>query len=386
MTHTCPACQSPVERVVADIGSVPVYCNVLWPDRESALSAKRGEIVLGYCDRCGLIHNLAFDPSKVDYTSDYENSLHFSPRFQAFATALAEELVARHDVRGGQVMDIGCGKGDFLRLLCDAGGNTGVGFDESFEPELLSGDESFTVVRDIFTDDYLDHEADLVSCRHVLEHIIEPASFLERVRRVASNRDGTVVYFEVPNALYTVDDLGIWDIIYEHCTYYSSPALASAFSRAGIHPHRVWTDFGNQFLCIEAKLSPTDEVLVVEPSLGALSARIDAFAAHYTDKRRRWREQLAAWHATGRKVAVWGAGSKGVTFLNVAGSDPVTAVVDINPRKHGRFVAGAGLEVVSPDALIDAPVDVVLVMNPVYRDEIAGMLAERGLTPEIDVV
>ena len=69
-----------------------------------------------------------------------------------------------------------------------------------------------------------------------------------------------------------------------------------------------------------------------------------------------------------------------MTFLNVVpGAAAVHAVVDVNPRKHGRFIPGTGHEVVGPDALVADPPDVVLVMNSVYEDEIRSTLAGLGL-------
>ena len=64
-------------------------------------------------------------------------------------------------------------------------------------------------------------------------------------------------------------------------------------------------------------------------------------------------------------------------------TDKLPAVVDINPHKWGKFLAGAGNEIVGPDALADLRPDVVVVMNPIYVDDIARDLAARGLAPEI---
>ena len=382
----CPACDSPVGGAIVETKQVPVYCNVLWPDRQGALAALRGDIRLGFCEQCGLIHNTAFDPDLIDYSVEYENSLHFSPRFQQYANELASRLIDRLDLRHKKVLEIGCGKGDFLRLLCDLGDNTGLGFDASFEPDLVGESERFRVIRDRFTDDYLGEVADLIYCRHVLEHIDEPVPFVERAARVAANQRDTHVFFEVPNALYTVDDLGIWDIIYEHCTYYSPTALAALLGCCGLETRDVFVTYHNQFLCIEGQISSSGTAtprLEVEPTVDELAVRLRRFSEHYRAKLAHWTDSLQRWNSQGRSVAVWGAGSKGVTFLNVVGADGVAAVVDINPRKQGRHVAGVGLEIVSPDALVSAPVDVVLVMNPIYRQEIEGMLAERGLSAEV---
>lgn len=385
----CPACGTTISSTVVEIEQVPVYCNVLWPDRESALGARRGDIHLGFCGQCGLIHNTAFDPTLVEYSVEYENSLHFSPRFQQYAHELAERLVERFDLRSKRVLEIGCGKGDFLSLLCDLGDNTGLGFDASFDPDAVAQSARFRVVRDRFTDAYDAEAAHLVYCRHVLEHIDSPLPFVERVRRVAGNQADSHVFFEVPNALYTIDDLGIWDIIYEHCLYFSPTSLSSLLRRCGLEASALYAKFHNQFLCIEARVEADGMATTpvsAEPNVSELAARVQRFSEHYETKLAHWTDALDGWAAEGRATAVWGAGSKGVTFLNAAGAASVAAVVDINPRKQGRFVAGVGLEVVSPDDLASARVDTVLVMNPIYRQEIQGMLAERNLAAEVQVV
>jgi hypothetical protein len=77
---------------------------------------------------------------------------------------------------------------------------------------------------------------------------------------------------------------------------------------------------------------------------------------------------------------VWGAGSKGITFLNVLKSENVIEfVIDVNPHKHGLYVPGTGQQVVAPDMLTDIQPDVVIVMNPIYLDEINKMIAERQI-------
>jgi hypothetical protein len=83
-------------------------------------------------------------------------------------------------------------------------------------------------------------------------------------------------------------------------------------------------------------------------------------------------------------VVLWGSGSKAVGYLTTLGlKDEVAAVIDINPHKHGQYLAGTGHEIVSPDALVHLVPDVVVVMNPIYLDEIQGDLHRRGLFPEL---
>jgi hypothetical protein len=86
-------------------------------------------------------------------------------------------------------------------------------------------------------------------------------------------------------------------------------------------------------------------------------------------------------------VAVWGIGSKGVTFLNrVADAGLITHAIDLNPRKHGRFVPGTGHRVTPPEALTERPPSTVLLMNGIYESEVAAQLSSLGSAAELVVV
>ena len=72
-----------------------------------------------------------------------------------------------------------------------------------------------------------------------------------------------------------------------------------------------------------------------------------------------------------KKIVLWGAGSKGVTFLNILNiTNQVRHVVDINPRKHGKYIAGTGQEIVHTEFLKSYKPDYIVVMNPIYLNEV----------------
>lgn len=379
-----PVCPESDVLSLIEMKQVPVHCNVLWPTREEAINAPRGDIRLGYLSDCGHTCNLDFDPSLMEYTQEYENSLHFSPRFQEYATALAEGLIAKYALHDKDIVEIGAGKGDFLIMMCSKQGNRGWGYDPSYVPEEGYTAPNVTFVQDFYTEKYTHQRADLIVCRHVLEHIEDPDAFIAQVRRAVGDQK-SVVFFEVPNSLWTLRQGGIWDVIYEHCSYYSPLSLAYLFQRHGFKVLAVNEVFGGQFLTIEAV--PDDGADLpqdVSAELAQLTADARSFAAHYQTKRDEWQARLAVLAGAGKRGVVWGAGSKGVTFLNaMATGDEIAAVVDINPRKQGKYVPGTGQQIVPPSALVDIQPDFVIIMNANYRDEIGKMLADIGVSADI---
>jgi len=373
-----------------DITDVPIYCNVLWPNNAKARAAETGNISVGYCRDCGHVFNRSFDPSLMDYTEAYENSLHYSPVFNEYADSLATRLYEKYDLQEKNIIEIGCGKGDFLSMLCARGNNKGHGFDKSYEFDRKDTNNSrqVTFIQDFYGEKYADYDADLLVCRHVLEHIQYPQEFLSGIRKLLDQRMDTVVYFEVPNALYTLKDMGIWDLIYEHCGYFSEFSLKKVFELAGFDVHETGESFGGQFLYVEA--TPTAQAIASTQSTAALhelAGYFTKFDDAYRTKVSAWQQKLNALRSKDKRTVVWGGGSKGMTFLNImAATKAIDYVVDLNPNKQGLFAPGTGQEVVSPAELKKLQPDNVIVMNSIYVDEISDMLHELGVNAEVNCV
>jgi hypothetical protein len=111
---------------------------------------------------------------------------------------------------------------------------------------------------------------------------------------------------------------------------------------------------------------------------------VRSFDNAYREKVDYWRDYLALRDPS--QTVVWGAGSKGITFVNVVpGADLIATLVDVNPHKQGRFVPRTGARVVSKQALTAQPVQSIIIMNGLYREEIATEVASLGLSSEIVV-
>ena len=240
LTH-CPVCNSDRPEAVFSLGNVPIVCNQLWPDAQSARQAPAGDVDLMICPQCAFIWNISFDPKKMEYAPGYENALHFSPKFQAFAEELATGLVERFDLKGRDVVEIGCGDGHMLDMMSKCGAATATGFD----PSMAGKDTPFTVrdgveiVPEYFRSDQLDRPFDAILCRHVLEHLDTPLSLLQDIRRAIGGRD-VPVYFEVPNAGWMLElgvDLG--------CDIRTCRLLDGAVAPVTVPTRRFRANFGD---------------------------------------------------------------------------------------------------------------------------------------------
>jgi hypothetical protein len=154
------------------------------------------------------------------------------------------------------------------------------------------------------------------------------------------------------------------------------------FTAFGFNINNLVETYGSQFLCIEAL--PGQDVKDSQDHKGAdleeITSLVAAFADKYHQKVESWRHHLEGMRAEGRRIVVWGGGSKGVTFLNVLETqDQIRYVVDLNPRKQGMYVAGTGQQIVPPEFLKEYCPDVIIVMNPMYTHEIQHMIHNMAL-------
>ena len=377
----CPVSDATDVSILIDLPGLPSACNQLWDTSAAARRAPRGDIRLGYSHTSGHAFNLAFHEHLVEYTDRYENALDHSAHFRDYAEKTAQRLIIDHDVRDTGVLDVGCGDGGFLRILCEAGRNRGVGVDPRYTETVHDRDLPITFLGDRLCERHLDGVT-LVCVRQVLEHLPRPGELLDVLRR--GLRPNGVAFFEVPNAAYMFEQGVPWDLVYEHCDYYSAASLTRLLMRHGFEIYALEETYGGQFLALEA--GPVHSGLARKTPSMARARPPNALAASFAETARetidQWRSRLSELTSGERQVVLWGAGSKGVTFLNVVGRDArITAVVDINPKKIGHFAAGTGHPIVAPEALTD--VDVVLIANPVYRDEIRARLTSLGLSPEL---
>jgi len=116
-----------------------------------------------------------------------------------------------------------------------------------------------------------------------------------------------------------------------------------------------------------------------------LRSLVQHFITKYPERMTVWSDMLKSIVDKGQKAVIWGAGSKGVAFLtklNIT-TDIMPYAVDINPFKRGTFMAGTGQEIVTPDFLQQYQPDVVIAMNPIYKNEIQNELNKMGLDAEL---
>ena len=392
-TRPCPNCESTGTEVVYEVAPVPIHSCVLLESQAAATAFPTGRVRWAWCPACTFLFNAAFDPAAIDYSEDYEETQGYSGTFTRWLEGVVDGLAARHALAGKRVVEIGCGRGDFLELLCRRTGAEGIGIDPSSTAGRVDhgAGRGLRFLREDFGPQHAELGADAIVCRHTLEHLFDARGLLGDVR--AALGPGGIAFFEVPDVDRQLAEGAFWDIYYEHCAYYGEASLRAVFESTGFEVLALERVYGDQYLQITARPAeapPPAPVQPSEPVRDRVAAAVEAFARTCEASLSTWNAFRRARAEDGTRVVLWGSGSKATGFLTTLGWEVgapqdggLELVVDINPDKWGRHVAGSGQRIVAPAELTDYRPRHVVVMNPIYVDEIAEELARHGCRPEL---
>ena len=377
----CPGCGGRGLAFGYELVNQPAIQNYRFPTPAAAMATVRADVRLAQCDVCGLVFNRTFRADAVPYDGNYDNQQTCSPAFMRYLEERAVDLLDRSRVRGGAVLEIGCGKGDFLRLLCRLAGARGVGYDTTYEGPVATESDV------VFHQSYLaaaqmSQAFDVVICRHVIEHVPQPGVFLRELKDIAAAAGNPVVVLETPRFEWIVQGGCFWDVFHEHCNYFSEPTLAYLCRRSGLQVMLQKPVFEGQYQWLELQ---TQSGPAASPPGVPGVARLADFAAAAQQLRREWAARVAE-ATVGGPWAIWGAGAKGVTLANQIPGPRPSLLIDSNPAKQGGVVPGTDIRIVGPEDPGVLDMSAILIMNPVYAAEITSALRKIGFVHRILVL
>lgn len=382
----CPTCKSIEIEDFYEIKKAPVFSLVTIKTKEEALRIPRKDITLSFCNNCGLIFNSSFDTSVDYFTQGYEDQQGFSQTFINFITGVTQTFIDKYDLYNKNIVEIGCGKGDFINLIAKLGDNQGIGIDPAWVPGRGEQNKNVKFIKEFYSEKHKELDADCICCRHTLEHIHATSDFIQTIRKSIKPGKEPILFFEVPSIVRILEINAFWDIFYEHCTYLSPGSIARLFRLNRFEVEDLYIKNDNQYLFIEAKPTDhiSDKIHPLEESIDDLKALTKEFSNNVAKQLQYWREKLKKFKASKQKVVIWGGGSKSVGFLTQFNDlRLVEYVIDINPYMKNNFIPGIGIQYRSPEFLKDYQPDQIIIMNGIYKDEISKLLSDMGLHPQL---
>ncbi|NVD39581.1 class I SAM-dependent methyltransferase [Ensifer sp. HO-A22] len=388
MSYNCRFCSTPLQTVVADLGSTPWSNSFLEPTEEAIARERAFPLKAMVCSECLLVQTTETVPADEIFTDGYAYLSSFSSSWLDHARRYADAMTERFKLDSAtQVVEIASNDGYLLQYFVaknvpvlgiePAANAAKIAMDRGVPSEVaFFGRKTATelVARGI--------RADLTAANNVLAHVPDIADFVAGFA-ILLKPEG-VATFEFPHLLRMMEGLQFDTIYHEHYSYLSLAAVERIFKASGLKVFDVEelpTHGGSLrvFAQLESGTRPATERLVSvranEEAAGLMTmdtyAKFDTRIAAVCQG---FRDFLANARSEGKSVAAYGAAAKGNTFLNVCGVKPgeIAFAVDRNDLKQGKLLPGTHIPVHAPLHLQTAKPDYLVILPWNLTDEIVA--------------
>ena len=360
-------------------------------------------LTLCQCPSCGLVQ---FDTEPVDYYRDVIRAgggtrTMTRLRHEEYARLLT--AMQEHHIRGRRIVEVGCGRGEFLRMWQDLAedpeGAAALARDQARDP--LSGqpnaaplhlvgiehepalveeanafaDKKYRVYEGFATGDvrYPEGPFDAFVQFNFLEHQPDPCDMLRNIGR--NLKPQALGLITVPSFEYILRYNGYYELLRDHIANYTEFTLQKLLQDCGFELLSMDIVNRDTIEAIVRKADPDElselhysgrliDVSALRDSYDRLSASVNAHIDHLSESH--------------RTMAIWGASHQGFTLAATTKlGGRVEYIIDSAPFKQGRFSPASHIPIVAPDYAVAHPVDEILIVAPGYTDEIAGIIRER---------
>jgi 2-polyprenyl-3-methyl-5-hydroxy-6-metoxy-1,4-benzoquinol methylase len=322
---------------------------------ESELSLEKGEsLEICQCDSCGLVQ---LSNSPVAYYKEVIRSSAFSEEMRSFRVEQFRSLIYRYGLQRNNVVEIGCGKGEFLELMNDAGANA-CGIEYSSDSVHDCNKKGLSVSKFYIEDEHAAIPYAPFDCFFIMnffEHLPDPNTVL-RALRLNLHKDGLGI-IEVPNFDMIIKKNMFSEFINDHLFYFTKKTLASLLERNGfeiIECSEIWYDY-----IISAVVRKRKQLDLTK------------FNFHQENINKQLQDHVKKYDS----VAVYGAGHQALASIAIAKiGDKINYVVDDAPFKQGKYTPATHIPIVSNNYLKSHPVNSIIIMAASYSDEVARKL------------
>lgn len=324
------------------------------------LATERGvTLSLHQCSGCGLVQHTA---PAVPYWRDVIRAAGISPEMRAFRLDQFGKWLKNHKLVGRKVLEVGCGQGEYLALLAQAGADA-YGIEHGMESVQVCRSAGLRVQQTFLEAPQTHIENgpfDGFAILNFLEHIPLAHATLQGI--AANLRDGAAGLVEVPNFDMIVQSGLFAEFIPDHLYYFSQNTLSTLLESNGFEVLDCGPTWHNYVLSATVRKRMPLDLRSLVTSQNDLQRSFQHFLSKFPPKR----------------VAIWGAGHQALALMSLMGiSSHIAYVVDSAPFKQNRFTPATHLPIVAPERLDGGEVDAVVVLAASYSDEVARIIHQR---------
>jgi len=312
------------------------------------------------CASCGLVqHNSA----PVHYYRDVIRAIAVSPEMAKFRLEQLSYWIKKHDLSHKQIVEVGCGKGEYLDLLSKAGCSKVSGIENSILNVTHCRNAGFDV-----RVGYLDSSEinpwpnifDAFVSFNFMEHWPNLKGSLSALHQML--KEGAVGLIEVPNFDFIIQNGLYSEFTVDHIFYFDRQTLRTILEMMGfevVSINNIWYDY---ILSAEIKKRRPFEVHNFASCQTEIINRLNIFINQFEPK----------------DVVVWGAGHQALAVLVLAGlAGRISHLVDSARNKQNKYTPGTRILIKDPVTLLHDKPKAIVIMAAAYSDEIKKTIIEN---------
>jgi C-methyltransferase C-terminal domain/Putative zinc binding domain/Methyltransferase domain len=385
----CRACGGRLSVTMADLGLQPPS-NAFLASMSAAEDEKRYPLRAKVCELCKLVQ-LDYDVAPEELFHDYVYFSSYSDEWLAHAKQYCEMARRRFALDSNSlVVELASNDGYLLKNFVHWGipvlgidpSDTVARAAEAIGVPTLVKFFGESLARDLARSG---RRADLIVGNNVLAHVPQLNDFMAGIGLLLAAHGSATIEF--PHLLKLIEDVEFDTIYHEHYSYFSLLAIEQVFGRHGLRIYdveelpthggslRIYASHTGRSGLQDSAALRTLRAQEAAAGLDDLQTYL-RFADRVEACRRSLLEFLARAKREAKVVAAYGAAAKGNTLLNFCGvtREDIPMVADRNPHKQSKLLPGTHIPVVSPEELMQAAPDYVLVLPWNLQDEICRQL------------
>ena len=374
----CRSCESTNLKRVVSLGYQPLANNLLKSKNEKE---KLYPLEMNYCPSC---HNcqLSVVVNPKEMFSNYLYLSSTSKTFRDHFNSAAKKYIKDFKLspKKSYIMDIGSNDGVALKPFKELKFKNLLGVEPAKNLAKLANKEKIKTFNGFLNKENLKKlkkNADLILASNVFAHSDELKLMAECMLKLIK-KNGTII-IEVQYLLNTLKDLTFDNIYHEHYNYWSLTSLNTFFNNLGgkiYKAEKINTHGGSLRIYvsknIKIKIDKSVKLFLNEEDKFGIKKykTYETFAKKVYKIRENVRKNILELKKSDTKIIGYGSPAKATTALNFFGiSNEISFIVEDNKLKHGKFLPGMKIPIISKENLKEKP-DYAVVLAWNFFDEI----------------
>ena len=354
----CRFCRSKNLAKIFTLNNIPSGAQVFSSNKKSSQSKKIDTLNVFQCMDCSLVQ---LQTKPVPYYKRVITAATLTEDSKDKAIREWKKINRFYNLENKSLIEIGCGTGDFIDLICNTFNCTVTGLEFSKDKKTKKN------IHNKYLFDFKSRKKyDVVVCNNFLEHQPKTKDFILGIVNLV--KDDGLIYISVPNFDYILDKGCVYEFVPDHLVYFTEKTLINCFENSNIEIIKTY------------KKNNSNDIVLIGKKRGFLN--LSKQKVSFLKKIQHLKSIINKNHS--KNICIWGAGHRSLTLMSIANAKQIKYVVDSAPFKQKKYTPVLSKKIISPYEFLKTDCSFLIIMLPgIFSSEVKKFLKNNGYTKDI---